>query len=35
MVENVSNFIADGSGWVFPWEDTVRVAEIVDDISAH
>jgi xylose dehydrogenase (NAD/NADP) len=35
MVENVSSFIADGSGWVFPWEDTVRVAEIVDDISAH
>jgi D-xylose 1-dehydrogenase (NADP+, D-xylono-1,5-lactone-forming) len=35
MTEQVSAYIADGSGWVFPQEDTQRVAQIVDDISAH
>jgi predicted dehydrogenase len=34
MVENVSAYFSDGSGWVFPWEHTARVAEILDTISA-
>ena len=35
MVENVSAFLSDGSGWIFANDDTVRVAEIVDDIAAR
>lgn len=35
MVENVSAFLSDGSGWIFPHEDTVRVAEVVDDLAAR
>jgi predicted dehydrogenase len=35
MIENVSAYLLDGSGWVFPREQSVRVAEILDDIAAH
>ena len=35
MVENVSAYLDDGSGWVFPSEETVRVAEIIDSIASH
>lgn len=34
MVENVSAYIFDGSGWVFPQQETIRVAQILDDISS-
>jgi predicted dehydrogenase len=34
MTENVSAYLADGSGWVFPQDDTIRVAEVIDDIAA-
>ena len=35
MVENVSSFLRDGSGWILPPDQTVRVAEIIDSIAAH
>ena len=35
MIENVSAYLRDGTGWVFPWDQTLRVAEIIDAIAAH
>lgn len=35
MTENVSMYLRDGSGWIFPGEETVRVADIIDTIAAH
>lgn len=34
MTENVSSYIKDGSGWVVPISDSVRVAQILDTIAA-
>lgn len=34
MITNVSRYLSDGSGWIFPKEHTVRVAQIMDDISS-
>ena len=34
MTENVSSYIKDGSGWIVPVSDSVRVAEILDTIAA-
>jgi len=33
MTENVSMYLRDGSGWIFPREETVRVADIIDTIA--
>jgi len=35
MIENVSAYLRDGTGWVFPWDQTLRVAEIIDAIATH
>ncbi|MSO59929.1 MAG: Gfo/Idh/MocA family oxidoreductase [Ilumatobacteraceae bacterium] len=34
MTENVSSHIMDGSGWIVPLSDSVRVAQILDTIAA-
>jgi predicted dehydrogenase len=35
MVENVSRVIEGDSGWVVPSTDSIRVAQILDEITAH
>ena len=35
MTENVSSYLQGGTGWIFPREETVRVADIIDTIAAH
>jgi len=35
MVRNVSASLKDESGWVFPHQETQRVAQIIDSISTH
>ena len=33
MTENVSSYILDGSGWIVPANESVRVAQILDEIA--
>lgn len=35
MVENVSRVIEGGDGWIVPSADSIRVAQILDNIAAH
>jgi predicted dehydrogenase len=35
MVENVSNVISGGEGWIVPGADSIRVAHILDSIARH
>jgi len=35
MTEAVSDHIDGGTGWVLPLEESLRVAEILDQIAAH
>ena len=35
MVENVSRVIEGGEGWIVPSTDSIRVAQILDNIAAH
>ena len=35
MVENVSQVVSGGEGWIVPTADSIRVAQILDTISQH
>jgi len=35
MVENVSQVVSGGEGWIVPTADSIRVAQILDAISQH
>ena len=35
MVENVSQVVSGGEGWIVPTADSIRVAQILDAISEH
>jgi len=35
MVENVSQVVSGGEGWIVPTTDSIRVAQILDAISEH